>query len=258
MVRKSIPYLVFVVILSFIFSHELSFLYEYGEKAFGNVFRLKNVVVRGGENATAEIVFLRSGLKSKPWVWKVSLEEVRNRLREEPWIEEVYLTLSYFPVKLEIDVEEAIPWFVAKVHQQSWLVSREGSLIVPTSQIQTVTKRNEMNALPLVLLPTYEESIDTEIFRSTVTFLKSYEHAGGFPFLVKRYEVRGDGSMVVYPAEGEPFPEVVLNLFDVNDSKNEFRSLSMVLGDLRSRKEVAKRIDLRFQEQVVVEPISED
>lgn len=228
------------------------------EEAGANLFRYSRLAVRGNYRVSDDEILRRAALNDAPWMWQTSREEIERRVKENPWIESVSLEKSFFPLTLTVDVVEAEPWIIAEYDHRSWIVSRSGNLVQTLAAITDSDLILETTELPRLdgLQPqplSGSLSSANARFLFAVRSIKLLRSAGDLPFEVGRYRLLPAGGLVIHPADDATLPQIVLLVQTLDDAETALGRLKAVLADLSKRGERPRRIDLRFDRQVVIE-----
>lgn len=241
-------------ILSPLFSRALANL----NLVLGNLLKYRTVELDAYRLKKEELL-VKLGLAKDPWVWQLSPIELRQKLLQLPWVEEAVVELSFFPLRLLIKVREAEPWLVARYRGYSWLVSSAGELLEPLEGVTNsglVVEAAELMRLDGLdkhdLLPNTLSSPNSR-FVHAVRELSLFELAGGFPFRVEKAELLEEGALALEPYDRARYPLVLLQASSLSEAEQVLLRLRQVLADLENRRERARKIDLRFRSQVVVE-----
>ncbi len=223
-----------------------------------SLFHFSRVDFEGLYRLTRAEVFKLSGLDENPPVWAVMPKEFKKRLLRNPWIEAANVTVLPYPATVTVTIREAEPWFIAEYERHSWIVSREGKLVQALDTLDNSDIILETAELPrLDGLASSTES-DSALSSSNARFvhairlMKFFRAAGELPFPVMRYTLLPGGGLKVQSALPE-MPEIFLFAENLSDAIQRLQRLSSVLADLERRGEKPKRIDLRFQNQAIVE-----
>jgi len=183
--------------------------------------------------------------------------ELEAALLKDPWIHAVRLEWDDFPGALKLVIEESEPWFICHIAGYSWLASRQGKLIAPLQSITDPDTVMEYSELPRVEFEVPSAGTDSagllnSNFEQLARALKVVEAAGRFPFEIDYYAFTYDGAFIAKPKDALKFPEVVFRVETFGQTEKALQQLEVVLSDLSKRQENPKRIDLRYERQVVV------
>lgn len=92
------------------------------------IFRIDHVVVQGNHRlASGEVRALLDGISDHS-IFRVDLEEYRDRLLDSPWVADAVLW-RVFPSTVEVRVSERAPLAVARLNRQAYLVDASGVII---------------------------------------------------------------------------------------------------------------------------------
>lgn len=222
-----------------------------------NLLRLSRVELKGTYRVDKQEMLSYLGLSPTASLFSTVLPNLGARLAQHPWVEKFKIDYRLYPLALEISIEEREPWLIAEYEKHSWLVSTEGHLIQPLDSLKNkelifeTTELPRLDGLdPLVGKDSFLNSANARFnyARQQLRFLQ----ASSLPFSVERYTLLPNGEMRLSPAERNNL-EVILLCQDYEEAKLLSARLKSVLADLDSRGEKARRIDLRFKNQVVVD-----
>ena len=239
---------------------------------FDNLFVISLDKIVGNNVLQQEEIIKLGSLENNYSLFDYLTSDLKVKLQSSSWIDEVSFQLAVLPVRLSVSVKEAQPWLIAEYKNNSWLVSKSGQLI------QTIDKlKNKELAKQIVGLPRlYGLEIDSELtslksenlrFSHAIQLLQLVQESGGFPFGIDKYRFLNDGAIEATPVEIGKYPLVVFNSDRPLDRQGEglsdlairrsklgrqFSQLANVVADLEKRQEVARKVDLRFNNQVVV------
>jgi hypothetical protein len=240
------------------FSREIA---GFGEEiVIDHLLRVQVGAIKGcyytSEEKLLSLIIPRQGVQ--PYFWDLLKQRPLSLLKNHPWVRDAEITWKVFPTRLSISIEEFEPWLVADYHNQSWLVSSEGTLIEPLEAIRDTELILQASKLPRL----YGLAVADSSFSSmkspnarlnyALRYLQLLKAAGELPFAVERYTVLPQGGMRVSPLEFDRYPEVSLEFDSYEQARDTVQKLRIVLGDLGQRGELAKEIDLRFNRQAVV------
>ncbi len=203
-------------------------------------FLVKNIILEG--NAHLKEQNLRKYEDRLTMnIFMLNLMSVRDELLKEPYVKDVYLRRE-LPDRVYIRIEERVPYALLRMEGREYLVDMEGVILEPV-------KNKIGKTLPVVSgLRQDREGFwkeDLSQALSLVDTLKSF----GYPDLseIREIEMSKDRGAVLHPAAGG---------FDILCGSGDFLHkmvlLKRVSADLAKRKWMIRRIDLRFEDQVVV------
>lgn len=185
------------------------------------------------------------------WPWEFETA-VGKRLRAHPWIEDARVQLSYFPLRVQLDLVEEEPWLVSELDQDTWIVGRSGVLIESVAGIKNQRLMAYISELPRLRGVTQGNAPWQANLEEAISSLQIYELAGGFPFRLEIVSV-APGQGLFLNASSQEIPQVIVPMVTFPESVQVLTRLGLVLRDLKGRSEVAEQIDLRFESQTVVE-----
>jgi cell division septal protein FtsQ len=225
-----------------------------------HLLRIKDVQVQGNSRLQTSEILRAAGLDTESWIWNTSADSVRSHLLDLPWIESAEVILQPFPARMKISLRESQPWLIAEYERRSWLVGKNGAMLQTLDTITNPDVILETTDLPRldgldsqVLPESYLASANAR-FLYAAKLIRLLQSAGTLPFSVERYTLLPNGSMKLTPARREPpAPEVLIAAENLDDAQLALQRLDSVQADLLKRGEHARRIDLRFKNQVIVE-----
>ena len=223
-----------------------------------NIFQYRQVDVSGLYRLSKEEVLSALDIQQYPWVWQRLPNQLDNALSLMGWVDQVEVKTKPFPLRLDIRIVEEEPWLVIEHQGHSWLLARSGRLIVPLASITDVDRIVEVAELPRLEgldsnseVPNYLTSPNAKM-RHAVKTIRWLEMVASLPFEVESYRIESDGSLSIHPVQRKKFPTVLLNINNFQAAELSLLRLNAVLDDLRERGEEADSIDLRFENQAVI------
>ncbi len=232
-----------------------------GEEIFiTNLFKVFFQDYKGAHYASVKELEALLSIKGnlQPFVWDVLSYDPIRLLESHPWVKSARVEWKIFPLRLSIFVKEYDPWLVADYKNRSWLISKEGNLIVPLENIRNADLIIEIADLPRLGGLSLEESSFSSLkspntrFNYAVNLLKMLKATGELPFTVESYTLLPQGGLKVYPLEVNKYPVVLLRFTSFEEGKVLMKKVRAVLKDLSERGEKPGEVDFRFQNQAVV------
>lgn len=229
-----------------------------------NILRRGAIELSGNYYLSDDAIRDQLQFEQPEWFWQSSPTEVEQRLIDLPWIRKASAHWQIYPLKLRVEVVEHEPWMVAEMASDSWLISHDGHLIVPLSQLHNpalILKASELARLDGLESQQQPQEVSSRAdarFRYAIDILKLLELGGGMPFVVERYHLRQDRGLEVFPLEWQRYPRVIFGPEDFDDAQHKLSQLRVVLNDLEQRGESAELLDLRFNDQVVLRESAHD
>lgn len=237
------------------------------KRAAENVFSLGEVSIEGQYyRSKEEIISLlgAGGAADGADAGRISLfnayqTDSIGRLKSDPWFSEVRSEWSVFPLALKIHVTEREPWIVAEYAGEPWLISRTGIPIQPTRTIKQTRLAVLTSNLPrldgLDPLPGSDSNLSSPSIRLAFAakLLRLVESAGPLPYTAERFTLDSDGNLAIQPMDIAHDPVILLGPGDFKSISSRLKDLHTVVADLKKRGEHPKKIDLRFQDQIIVE-----
>lgn len=186
------------------------------------------------------------------------LVTLNSKFSSYPWIRSYRIEKTFFPERINIIVTEAEPSFIADYLEVSWVVSDEGVLLEPSSEIKEAKLSVELMKLPRILnLEPSGSDQNTYLssFNERLSYvIRSYENidlAGGFPFQVSSLSLVEGGGIKVEPYEASPLKSLLVEIHSLDDAQAMLVRLKAVTEDLAARGEAYSELDFRFRDQVI-------
>ena len=187
---------------------------------------------------------------------KVLVEEIAK----DPWFVKLESKWSFgkkiFSLpSLTIGFARPSPFLVAVDKNTSWLVSNSCEYLETletVSENELIAKAAELPRLEGLGGGGFYRSVDSQL-KDSCQRIQNIEKAGGLPFDVEGYVIKGDGSLLVKPLEFYKYPRVALLAADGKLAKNELSKFAIVFEDLSKRTERPQLIDLRYGEKAIVD-----
>ncbi len=225
-------------------------------------FAVRDIVVSGAYRSNPAEILRVSGIRKGQWAWDVSLEGVVQKVQSLPWIKSAEARFDVMPMRILLQVAEVEPWIVARLGEESWLVSDVGELVEPLSEISNPELVLESSTLPRLsglsgspstsgeLPPTMFSSVNAR-FHYAIAQMKLLEMAQALDYAYEVIRLEDDGSLRV--VAGDPqIADVLFLVRSLEEARTAARKLKLVREDLRERGEEPREIDLRFASQAIV------
>jgi len=174
-------------------------------------------------------------------IFMLDLISVREELLKEPYVRDADLRRE-LPDRVYIRIEERIPYAVLRMEGREYLIDKEG-MILESAGKKTGKILPVISGLRQDKDGFWKEELSQAL--SLVETLKSF----GYPELseIREIEMSKNRGAVLHPADGG---------FDIlcgsGDYLHKLVLLKRVSADLARRNWAVRRIDLRFEDQVVV------
>lgn len=186
------------------------------------------------------------------------LEVLKSKFSSYPWIKSFRIERNFYPERISITVEEAEPSFIADYLGASWIVSDEGVLLEPSSEIKEPKLSVELMNLPRILnlepsgsdQDTYLSSFNERL----IYVIRSYENidlAGGFSFKISSLSLIEGGGIKVEPFDTSAVKSILVEIRSLEDARTMLTRLRAVMEDLKARGESFSELDFRFRDQVI-------
>jgi len=119
LLRKGIVFLlVFAAVLLCVFIFRVS----------ANFMSIREIRLTGNHYLDRDEVLRTAGLHSGMNLYRLDLDKVDKRLRQNPWIREAYLK-KQFPYTLMISIREARPEALLSLHKRLFLIDDQGNIL---------------------------------------------------------------------------------------------------------------------------------
>lgn len=228
-----------------------------------------------------EVNFVRSFFDKKGifvegvFIYDYLVGELDTSLSSFPWIKSYEKSLSFFPLSLNLKMKYEKPELIVSSLQSDWLLSKDKKVLGDFFHIQKLLNQEGLNKImeewdlsDLIRIrrdskQTISRKLDSsfqvesavEFFDSdlipVIDFAIEAKDLGGFPFIVDSIILEKGDEIKIIPKD-EKFV-VLMKLSDSSHSKKALEMLPRVYRDLKARNELATKIDLRFQNQAIVE-----
>ncbi len=262
-------FFIFILFISIISSNYLYALNK-GEEPLNKTFiRLKKMFVdhlllvdvsKISNNKYASNEEIKSLLKvsknNLPLVWELN---PLDSLKKHPWIKNVEISWKIFPLRIELKIKEFKPWVLAEFSNNiTWLVSDEGTLIIPLTSIEDKELIMQVANLPTLRgLEVKKDSLtslksESARLNYAIRTLKLLKKAGGIPFKIDRFTLLPQGALVIEPLDLLNKPRILVSFNSPKEAALCVKKLNVVLKDIKNRGEKLKEIDLRFKSQAIV------
>lgn len=229
--------------------------------AAGNILEVSSLQIEGEYYRSDEEIstIIRTSTAGKSESVGLFHVDGLERLKEDPWFSEIKTSWSVYPLALKIHVTEREPWIVAEYAGEPWLISRNGIPLQPTRTIRSKDLAMMTSDLPRLdgidPPPGSDSNLASPSTRLAyaIKLLRLIEGAGKLPYAAERFTLDNEGNLAVQPMNIASDPVVLIGPGDFRQISERIKELSTVAEDLRNRGEHPKRIDLRFQDQIIVE-----
>ena len=230
------------------------------ERKAEQLFKVGELSFSGERHLSLDRLYTLLGMAELPWIWNFSAARVAESLEADPWVKSAQVDLSFFPPQVEVSIEEEQPWLVAEFENDSWLVSESGELIEPVARMVKPETIVEISRLARLGGIEVESELDKGVsysenarFSYAIETLKLLQSAGGLPFEVARYELLQESGLLVEPTDFVNNPSILLKAESFKQARGCLGKLELILADLKKRGERARKVDLRFENQAIVE-----
>jgi hypothetical protein len=183
---------------------------------------------------------------------------LKSKFSSYPWIRTYRIEKNFLPERMSVEIQEAKPAFIADYLGVSWVVSDEGVLLEPSSEIVESKLQLEIMKLPRILnLEPSGSDQDTYLssFNERLNYvIRSYENidlAGGFGFEVSSLSLIEGGGIKVETFDGSPSKSILVEIHSLEDARTMLARLESVTRDLQQRGEAYSELDFRFRDQVI-------
>jgi hypothetical protein len=235
---------------------------DYLSREFQERFAISKIVISGDYRCSERDIAKASKVRQRQLAWDISLEQTKQNVESLPWIKSATVSYDVLPMRLLIEVKEVEPWIVAKLGEESWLVSDAGTLIEPLSDLSNPELVMETSTLPRLQglstikiensrLPESLFSSANARFHYAVAQLKLLEMAETLDYDYELVRLQEDGSLRITAVNPDK-SDVILRVRSLEQAKSDGLKLRLVTQDLAKRGEKPNEIDLRFSSQAVV------
>jgi hypothetical protein len=225
------------------------------------LFHVDKISIHGNKLLDRSALLSWAGLTNDSaeggWIWNIDPYTIQSRLQNNPYLESSKVELGFWPLSLNVTLNEINPWLVAYSGGRTWLVSKNGDIVQALETMKGEELIVQTSGLPRLEGLDGDESAEiagkaSARFNYALKILNLFNLAGGMPFEVARYVVLKDGGIRVEPAHPD-YPEVFLDAEELVQAKQKLQQLSYVISDMGKSGEKPKLIDLRFKDQAVVQ-----
>lgn len=228
-----------------------------------NVFSLSEIEVVGNNRLEKkdilELLKLSGKHSNSRQIWLAPLENLADRLKQQPWIRSVEISWSIFPLRMFISLQEEEPWIIARYQGESWLVSKEGNLLQSLEQLASPDQVLEMSSLPRLEGLGFSEdealryfSSESERLNFAIKLVQLLDSKLQTKLPIAVFTLLDDGSMILEPQDASRYPNLFLRFKTKKELEELMERYFATIEDLKSRNEKASEIDLRFAQQVIV------
>ena len=220
--------------------------------------KIDQIHFKGIERSNEQVLKRLFTVSRQPWIWEVSPLHISNLIMKSPWIEKVETEWSFFPIEITITVNEIEPWLIAEIDSVSWLISKNGKIVIEVSKINDANLQIELSNLPRLSGLVLDKELATIIpsrelqLKHALQLIKNLELAGGMPFEIEQYSLLPGNSLLLVPIDSVSYPSVRIKASTVEEAEEKLYGLRLILKDLELRGEIKSIVDLRFEGQGVV------
>ena len=210
-----------------------------GLKIFAEQLRVKEIMISGNKRLDRADVISALKVYKGESLLNLHFEDLRGRLKQNPWIKKVDLRKQY-PDTLEIKIEEAEPRALLSVKEQLYLVDGEGRVLESI-------KGETPPFLPVI------KNIDPGLRKDMTEALKLVEALSGKPAFADResIEIGLESYGLTVHIDGE-FIKV-----GYGEYAEKFQRWIELEPEIRKRGVPVQYVDLRFKDSVIVKPLEE-
>ncbi len=187
-----------------------------------------------------------------------ALNQFTSKLSAYPWVKSYVVNRDFYPGRIQVVIEESKPAYIADYLGVSWVVSKEGVLLDPSSEIQEPELAVELLKLPRLLNLEPSEA-DSDTYLSSYTdrlnyIIRSYDNidlAGGFPFQVSSLTLVPGGGIKVETFDGSPTHSYLVEVHTLAEARAMLSRLKAITADMAERGEEYKELDFRYEDQAI-------
>lgn len=205
------------------------------------LFMVKEITLHGNEHMP-EQVLRRYEARLLKNIFLVNLKGVRKDLLQEPYIKDVFIRRE-LPDRVFIQIEERIPFAELRIKRESYLIDRDGTVL-------EALENKKAGDLPVINGGKRERDMAFEGDLSAALYLVETVENYGYPDMkeIREIALNPDEGVVLYPVSGG-----FKIRFGSGDFLQKMILLKKVVADVVRRGWPVRVIDLRFQDQVVVD-----
>lgn len=205
----------------------------------------------GNQYVTREEIADQLGLPVRPGsapggrLFRISLESTRKQLESIPWVGSATV-IRLFPNRLQIHIQERKPVAFVNVDGMVRLVDEDGVLLV---------KRGSAT-LDFPVITGFDANASPDERRSRMALFHEFMHQLGNEiaqsgWMVSEADLASDDDFKALLTQG---PETILIHFGHDNFRAHFRNFQALLPDWRRANALPESVDLRYANQVVVNP----
>jgi len=185
----------------------------------------------------------------------VETAEIKDVLEREPWVHSVRIDRGYFSGLLEIEIFEERPWLVVQLPDTSWLLSKNRKFISPLRDIEDPDFQLELSELPRFVGLVSEGEILSSVLELGLDIIEKIDAAESFQVKVDFYQYEPELGLKLTPRDFRQARarEIIFNNDNFFKIEKRLARYALVREDLKARNEIAMRVDLRFDQQVIVD-----
>lgn len=206
-----------------------------------NRFDLKKIDISGTELVAEDQVLLTLEPVFNSHLLLLSLDDVEAQVKQNPWVESAAIRKE-LPDNLMVEIHERVPIALLRHEGDLYYVDRSGFLIEPYSLTGPVD-------LPLLTLHP-GASLNVEMALGVADRFKQVAPAWGAG--LSEIEVLGEEDFRLHSAALE-FPVLV----STGTVEPQVENLQSILPEIRKRYEIPVTVDLRFSQQIVIQPAAQ-
>lgn len=214
----------------------------------------RDVMVEGNHFISRDQVLSALGVQDNFYhagedIFRISLKESERQLESIPWIQSATVVRSY-PRYLTVYVNERVPIAFVDVNNQIRMVDKYGTLLDPPEKSNfdfPVVKGLDFQGNPA------DRKARLTLFQE---FMKETKHKiAGSGWMVSEVDLGDESNLKALLVQGS---QTLLVYFGHADFLARFENLLTVLPRLRKTNARVESVDLRYRNQVVVNPAGEN
>lgn len=222
-----------------------------------NLLKYNKIEITGLKKLSKESLFQEIFPEGNPWIWRLNIRNIKQKVSNLPWVESVEVSSTLYPARLFLNIKEVQPWLIADFGTTSWLVSDQGKLIQSLNSIKDpklIFLTLDLPRLTTARLNSGNEvNLNNSSLNTAMNQIKLLDSQGGLGFKVESYNLLEDSSLKILASSRERLPDIYFSATNLEQAKTAIKRFKNVMLDLSKRKHFPKKIDLRYERQVLVE-----
>jgi cell division protein FtsQ len=210
----------------------------------------RDVVVQGNQYVSSEEVWSALGLPASDSrfginIFRLPLDEMRSRVESISWVKSATLTRA-FPHRLIVHLEERTPIAFVNVGGEVKLVDADGVIL----------EKPERGNFAFPVIQGLDAASDAADRRARLALFQNFtrqmsEEAGSSGWLVSEVDLSDADDLKAVLVEGD---DTILVHFGHQDFSERFHDFLALIPEMRKNNARINSVDLRYRNQVVVNP----